>query len=127
MDKKKKINLDIELKIEYSRDKKEKIIYTDKEPNYRQNDGLALIQILGHVDSRKLTAEGLKSLLNVRDKAEEAFKKDSKKMELSLNQASALKDFLKAFFDKEKKEGEKIQLNIFLSRTAIDTLEQLEG
>ena len=126
----KKLNLNLELVIQHACDKSGKPLYNPKEPKdplFKQHDAIALSTLLGTIDTRVLTMQSMKHLLNVKDKAEEAFRKDKKRLELSLDQASTLKEFLSKFFSKEKKVEERKSLSIFLSRTVISILEQLES
>lgn len=139
-----KQKLEIELKQEFSKDKDDKVVYmeekklkcpncgsivreaVEKQPLYKQNDGMALIQVLSLYDSRKGGLKDYKTFINLREKIEKAWVKETKKVELSLDEMSFLKNFLSGIFDKEKKKEEKIQLSIFLGRTVISVLEQLE-
>lgn len=125
----KKLNLNLELTTQYALDKDGKKLFdpkNPKEPLYKQHDAIALFTLLEMIDTRVLTKQNTKDLLNVKDKAEEAFRKDKKTLELSIDQASALKEFLNKFFSKEKKLEERLRLNIFLSRTVLHILEQLD-
>jgi len=127
LEEKNKVNLKITLKVEYLLDKKGKFV---KDANgdkvFKQNDVLALIQLLSVFDSRKYSLKDYKQYLKVQDKVEEAWRKDAKTLELSLDEATFLKDYLVNFNEKSREDG-RLPVGSFLLRTLVSVIEQLEG
>jgi len=136
-------NLVLKLKKEYSRDKNGKIVYLgenellcphckgivkeklkEKEAVYRQHDSQALLQLSNLYDSKKHTFKDYKKFMRLRDKIEEAWITDKNKLEMSLDEATVLKSFLEELFDKDNKEKQTI--SVFIGRSIISILEQLE-
>ena len=121
-----KNNLDIKLKRELLKDKKGKTVHSEEESVYRQEDSQALMQITAGFDSRKHSWKDYKQFMKLREQIDKAWVKEEQKLELSLDEASILKTFLHEFFDKDAKEEDKGKVSIFLGRTIISVLEQLE-
>ena len=139
-----KMNLTIKLIEEHTKDKKGKNVYVEnrelncpncsfvirekleeKEPLYKQQDTQALMKLSSFFDSRKYSLKEYKQYIKLRNKIEEAWLKNNKTLELSLDEASLLKKFLISFFEKDNKEKQLI--DIFMGRTITSILDQLEA
>lgn len=91
------------------KDLKTKVIVEDKDPNsgelrYTRNDVVGLMSLLGKMDTRIHAQRDWKSMVQIKDKLTECYLEDKTELDLSLDQASFLKLFLKELPDKEGKD-----------------------
>jgi len=137
---KKLTGIKIELKTEVSLDKEGKKNYSlppkikcpkcnseidfgKRELLFKQHDAIALINLLDGFDSTKYGMSDYKTYLNIRDKIEDAWRKDENCLEPSLDEAVFLKEFLVNYKEKSKSGT---QITPFLMRTLVNIVEQLE-
>ena len=122
------LNLELDLVIEEAKDKKGNIIYIgegkDREPNYSRHDPIALLNIISAYDTKKGTLKQYKSSLKLREKVEIAWRNDSKKLGITLDEATFLKDHFNSFFD--EKRTDRISVPLLWGKTMVKVLEQLE-
>jgi len=107
-----------------AQDKKGKDLKSlDGEPLYKQHDSIALIQLLNSIDAKQFGFKGYKTYLRIQDKVENAWRDDLMEIELSLDEATFLKDYLTHFEQKSRKDSQ--DLTPFLIRTLVHIVEQL--
>ena len=117
----------IKLVIEEAKDKDGKgNIITSKDPetgrvNYARNDSVGLLELLGKLDTKRHPLNSWKQSMKVKDKLTNAYLKDLKEIELSLDEASFLKLYLKEF---SEKEGKEMSIKGFELKTLFGILEQ---
>lgn len=115
----------IKLSREAVLDKKGKeVIGPDKEIAYKRDDIIGLQSLLGRFDNRKHPGamKLIRSVLNVQDKVRDAWLKDKKEIDLTLEEASFIKKYLEDITDNEAKDN---QLREFEMRTLVGVLDQL--
>lgn len=126
---KKGLSFKIKLVRELAKDKKGKTIYIgegdEKEETFDRHDAIVLLNMLQKFDTKKHTLKQYKTVLNLLDKVEDAWRKDADELEISLDQGTLLKEICLDYFDLKKKEEEKISIPIFWGKTIINLLEQL--
>jgi len=108
----------------YDKDKKgHKIELKDHEGNqqYLRNDAVGLMGILGRLDTRLYTLKDLKLWTKIRDKLRECYFKDTDELELTLDEAKFLKDYL---LNVQTKDAKDRSLQEFEIRTLIGISEQ---
>ena len=106
------------------KDKKgKKIELKDLQGNqqYLRNDAVGLMGLLGRLDTRLYTLKDLKLWTKLRDKLRECFFKDSNDLELTLDEAKFLKDYLLNIQTKDAKDR---PLQEFEIRTLVGLSEQ---
>lgn len=116
----------------YNRDKdgKKKEAMVQGEQAYIRNDLSALQSLLSNFDTKTHAPKDWKSWTKIKDKVVDCYLNDKRKMELSLDEAGFLKDFLIDLRDKntrDSKEKEKISFNEFQVRSLLGLIEQFEG
>lgn len=97
----------------------------EKEVQYKRDDCIGLISLLNRYDSKKHpgSMKLVKALLSIKDKMELAWRKDLTEVNLTLEEASKLKEYLTNLPDLEGKED---SLRQFELRTLVAVLEALE-
>lgn len=97
----------------------------DKEIQYKREDIIGLQSLINRYDSKKHpgSMKLIKALLNVKDKVELCWRKDEEVLNLTLDEASQLKEYLSKILDLDAQND---PLKQFELRTLIGTLEQLE-
>lgn len=94
------------------------------EIRYIRNDALGLMGILGRLDSRiHSQLRDQQQWIKVRDKIHQCLLHDLDTLELNLDEAKFLKDFLKEFPDKDGKNNPMAEFEV---RSRIGVLEQFE-
>ena len=92
------------------------------EVKYLRHDGMGLMSILSKFDTRKHTQlRDQQQWVQVRDKLHNALLHELDELDLTLDQAKFLKDFLKEYSDKDGKEA---AMGEFELRSRIGILEQ---
>ena len=105
-------------------DKQGKVAKDPKgEKQYKRDDYVGLLQLLNRFDSRLHTIKDYKSFTHLKDNLLQHWAKEDTTVDLSLDEATFLKEYLKTLPDKEGKEGRLAEFEI---RTLIGILEQLE-
>ena len=101
------------------------VLDPNKEVQYRRDDAIGLQSLLGRFDNRKHPGamKLIRSVLNVQDKVREAWQKEKKEINLMLEEATFIKQYLEHITDNEAKEN---QLREFEMRTLVAVLDQLE-
>jgi hypothetical protein len=118
------IQIHLTQEVAYEKDKKgRKVELRDVEGNlqYMRNDGIGLMGILGRLDTRNYTLKDLKTWTKLRDKLKEGYFQDSDVVELTLDEAKFLKDFL---LNVQTKEAQTHPLQEFEIRTLVGISEQ---
>lgn len=95
-----------------------------EEINYARNDLVGLMALLGRFDSRKHAIKDWKMSVKIRDKMRNAYLKDFEEIELTLDEATFLKLYLKEL---PEKDGQEHALPEFELRTLFGITDQLEG
>ena len=111
-----------------AKDKNGKIVFVDenkKDEAYERHDSVVLMQILQEFDTKKHTLRQYKTVLNLLEKVQEAWRKDATELEISLDEGTILKEICLNFFDEKKKEEEKKSISLFWGKTIVSILEQL--
>jgi len=121
----------INLITEEAKDKKGKIIYDEskegkKDATYSRHDALSILNLLTSYESKNGTWKQYKTCLKLRDKVEKVWRDDEMKLELSLDEGNFLKEYCESLFDEKKKPEEKNNIPLFLGKTIVSILEQLE-
>ena len=93
------------------------------EKQYKRDDHMGLIGIIGRFDSTKHPLKDYKRLIRIKDLLIESWSKETKELGLTLEQATFLKEYLVNF---PEKEGKVAPLKEFEMRTLVGILEQLE-
>jgi hypothetical protein len=105
-------------------DKKGKEVKDMKgEIQYKRDDFIGLINLLNRFDTKRHGMDDYKNFLKTKDKILKYWADEIKKIELSLNEATFLKNYLTEL---PKKEGMDKAMAEFELRTLIGVLEQLE-
>lgn len=90
---------------------------------YRRDDFVGLINLLNRFDSKRYGIKEYKMFLKLKDHIIANWVKENRTLELSLDEATFLKDYLSALPEKEGKEN---SLAEFEMRTLCGVLEQME-
>jgi hypothetical protein len=105
-------------------DKKGKEVKDMKgEIQYKRDDFIGLINLLNRFDTKRHGMDDYKNFLKTKDKILKYWADEITKVELSLNEATFLKNYLTEL---PKKEGMDKSLAEFEMRTLIGIIEQLE-
>jgi len=109
------------------KDKKGRIVVSrsprTNEVNYVRNDIIGLMALLRRFDTRIHPVKDWKMSIKVRSKVSEAYIKDLKEIELSIDEAAFLKLYLQEL---PEKEGKQEAIQEFELRTLFGVSEQLE-
>jgi len=101
-----------------------------KDPNgnkvYERDDAFALMNMLGAVDTTKFDWDTLKVAVKLQEKVKKCWASDKKELELTVDEAKFLKDYLKDF-DKKRNPQTIFQQAMFYLKTRTSIVEQLEG
>lgn len=92
---------------------------------YKRHDAIALLQMLNGIDTRKYDFKALKIFSNLKEKVDNAWLKDGTELDLTLDQAAFLKEYLEEL-------NKKTNAQIFIAgpfhvRTMIAVKEQLDS
>lgn len=98
------------------------MVKTD-ESNYIRNDLVGLNHLMGRFDTRIHTPKDWKMSIKINSKITEAYLNDLKEIELTLDEASFLKLYLKEL---PEKEGKQESIPEFEIRTLFGIIEQME-
>jgi hypothetical protein len=109
---------------EVALDKKGKEIKDEKgNKQYKRDDFIGLINLLNAFDTKIHDMKDYKMFLKLKDHIFANWVKENKTLELSLDEATFLRDYLSSF---SEKEGKNISLPEFMLRTLCGVLEQIE-
>ena len=116
----------VKLVIEPLLDKKGEVVNDprDNEPLNKRHDAVALTQMLNGIDTRKYDFKALKAYSNLKEKIDEAWLKDKAELELTLDQAAFLKEYLENL--NSKTNAQTFSAGPFHIRTMIAVKEQLD-
>lgn len=111
---------------EESVDKKGEVIKDpkDNEPLYKRHDSIALTQMLNGIDTRKYDFKGLKTYSNLKEKVDNAWLKDGTELDLTIDQAAFLKEYLGEL--NSKTNAQTFIAGPFHIRTMVAIKEQLD-
>jgi hypothetical protein len=90
---------------------------------YSQHDSVALMSLLDAIDFTKYSMKEWRLAVKLRDKIEDAWRREAKNIELTLDEAAFLKDFL---FNLKDKLQAGTRITPFVLRTVVAISEQLE-
>ena len=90
---------------------------------YSRNDIVGLMGLLSKLDTKIHSLKEYKQWIKVRDKLKDCFVDDAEEMELTVSEASFLKDYLSGF---QEREGKVINLDEFEVRTLVGVLAQFD-
>lgn len=94
------------------------------EIQYIRNDIVGLMSLLAKMDSKIHSLKDYKSWIKLRDKLRNCFVDEKDVLEMSIDEAAFLKDFLSNLTERE---GKQTELSEFEIRTLVGILEQFEG
>lgn len=115
------LKLEKEEAYEIKKGKKEVIKDKAGEIQYLRNDIVGLMGLLTKFDSRIHNLKDYKQWIKLRDRLRQAFIDDLESVELSLDEASFLKEYLSNLSEKEGKTATMVEFEI---RSLIGVLEQ---
>ena len=116
--------LNLNLIQEVALDKKGKEAKDEKgNKQYKRDDFIGLINLLNAFDTKIHGMKEYKMFIKLKDHIFANWVKENKTLELSLDEATFLKDYLSNF---PEKEGKDISLPEFVLRTLCGILEQIE-
>lgn len=115
----------IKLECEEALDKKGKPIKVDNEIQYKRDDYVGLSSLLGKYDSRKHPGamKLVRAILSIEDKVMKAWKDEKNTIDLTLEEASYLKNYLDGFTDQE---GKNDAIRHYELRTLVAVLDQIQ-
>ena len=116
-----KLKLEQEEAYQIKNEKKIQIKNDKGETQYVRNDVVGLMGLLGKFDSRIHTMQDYKYLIKLKDKLKLCFLTNMNLLDLSLNEAKFLKEYLSNLSEKEGKENILAEFEI---RSLIGLLEQ---
>ncbi len=105
-------------------DKKGKQLVVNGEKQYKRDDFVGLINLLNRFDSKKHAMPDYKMLVKVKDRIFANWEKEDKCLELSVNEANFLKDYL---VNLNTRDAVNDSLREFEIRTLVGITEQFEG
>lgn len=125
----KTIKLESEKSYTLEKGKQVEVKTSDGESMFIRNDLVGLQRLLGYFDPTKHTVKDWKMMIKLRDLLTDAYLRDKKELELSLDEAVFLKDFMKELIAKNNKDSktedkDKIQFREFEFRTLLAIDEQ---
>jgi hypothetical protein len=108
-------SLRLEEKFLYIKDKKgrEVVMKNEKgEPNYLRNDVMGMMGLLNKFNSTLHTMKDYKQWIKIKDKIRDCFVRETNILELSLDEAAFLKDFLINLTEKDAKSVQLVEFEI---------------
>ena len=117
----------IKLVIEEAKDKDGKVVKLmnpetrKEEVNYKRNDIFGLLGLLRKFDTKIHTMQDWKQSIKLKDKLSNAYVNDLEEIDLSLEEATFLKLYLKEYSEKEGKTSDTPEFEL---RTLFGVLEQ---
>ena len=113
----------LKLTTKKSLDKQGKVEKVNGKDGYKQHDASALMSLLNGVNFKLYDMKSYKHCLNLKDKIEEAWRKDEKEVDLPLDEITFLKDYLENIKEKAMPQVILIEFHI---RTIVFILEQIK-
>ena len=118
----------LDLVTELYKNKEGKVL--DKK-TFKQKDAWALMQLLSFYNSKIGTFRDFQKILSLHDKVQNAWRKEAKTMELTIDEAAFLKDYLENFNERSASIPiptglDPNRLTEFRLRTLVTIVEQLE-
>ena len=93
------------------------------EKQYKRDDYVGLVRLLNRFDSKLHTLQEYRTFLKMKDIVMEAWTDETLAINLTLDEATFLKDFLKKL---PEREGQQARMAEFELRTLVGILDQLE-